>query len=342
MPPAKLAAALFHDPLLAPPPTAPLAGRGPRPRRDHRRLPRGDLAGPVLVGALPVRPQARAAAGPDHRADPGRRAVRRPADPGRARAALRRADRRRRLRRGRRVRARDARRAAGRVRRAGGVVPGVASPCPPAPRAESAGEVQLLPPDAVPVPAGRLRLEVRLVRADLPERELRPGPWVGAVRALPGRARVRGPARLRRDRGQRAPPVRLRADAVAEPDGGGAHPADLARADHGARQRHRHPRQPAAGRRGDRDARPAVGRAGGLRVRARHRLGVLRAFDQPGEVAGALRRGARPDRQGVDVAGDVLLVRCELRVQVREHLAAAGAAVRTRRSTYPGLGRPRR
>ena len=62
------------------------------PGRDHRGVPGGDLAGPVLLDAVPVQPQAGTAAAPDHRADAGRRAVRRPADPGRARQAVRGAD----------------------------------------------------------------------------------------------------------------------------------------------------------------------------------------------------------------------------------------------------------
>ena len=98
LPPARLAATLFHDPPLA---RARAAARDPpdldaiiAAYREATSLARFSL------GAVHVRPQAGAAAAPDHRADPGRRAVRRPADPGRARAAVRRADPRRRLRRG--------------------------------------------------------------------------------------------------------------------------------------------------------------------------------------------------------------------------------------------------
>ena len=90
--------------------------RTARPGRGDRRLPRGDLACPVLLGAVPVQPEAGAPAAPDHRADAGRRAVGRPADPGRARQAVRGADPRRRVRRGSRLRPRDVLRAAGRVR----------------------------------------------------------------------------------------------------------------------------------------------------------------------------------------------------------------------------------
>ena len=171
LPPDKLVATLFHDAAAAPAPAAPRRPAGPG--RDHRRLPGGDLTGPVLLGSLHVRPQAGTAARPDHRADAGGRAVRRPADPGRARAAVRGADPRRQVRRGRRLRARHVLRAAGGVRVHGGRLPECAPPARP--RAESAGEVQLLPPDALPLPAGRLRREVRLVGAHLPERELLAG-----------------------------------------------------------------------------------------------------------------------------------------------------------------------
>src|SRR5215467_12690497 len=92
-----------------------------------------------------------------------------------------------------------------------------------------------------------------------PERALRPGAGhAGLRRASRADGPVRG-VRLRRRLHERAPQQAVRADAVPQPDRGGADPADEAHQD-------RHPRQPAgaarpprAAGRGDRDARLHVG-----------------------------------------------------------------------------------
>src|SRR6516225_2621166 len=59
------------------------------------------------------------------------------------------------------------------------------------------------------------------------------------------------------------------------------------------------------------------------RIRARHRRRIPRHGDQPGAVAGALRRSARSDRAGLDRTRAVRLRRQALSLQLRQHLAAA-------------------
>src|SRR5262249_62241452 len=82
-------------------------------------------------------------------------------------------------------------------------------------------EVQLVPSDALPLAAGGLppALPQRVGRPA--ERPLRPAPRPPALQRVPRHARVRRPAGLRRGRGERATPERLRDDAVTEPDAGG-------------------------------------------------------------------------------------------------------------------------
>ena len=134
---------------------------------------------------------------------------------------------------------------------------------------------------------------------------------------------VRRHARLRRRLPQRAPPDRLRHDA----DPGRAR--RRARALGQARQaRDPRPRAAAAQQSADgggriRDARQPHARPLHRRLRARHRRRVSRHGHQPGGLAGALRRGARPDRARLDRAGPVRLRGQALSLQLREPVAAA-------------------
>ena len=162
-------------------------------------------------------------------------------------------------------------------------------------------EVRLLPPHAVPVPARRLRRALRLAVAGLPQQALRPASSATSSTTATSTSSST-PSELGFDgiavneHHQTAyglmPSPNIMAAALAR--------RTSTRQGHGPRQRDRHPRPSAAGRRGDRDARPPHRRAPRLGLRARHRLGVLRALDQPDALARALQRGPRPDHQGVD------------------------------------------
>ena len=77
-------------------------------------------------------------------------------------------------------------------------------------------QVHLVQPDAVAVLAGRLPREEPLGVGRHPQRLYDPVRGHAGLPRVHGPARVRRPARLRRHRRQRAPPERLRADAVAE------------------------------------------------------------------------------------------------------------------------------
>ena len=81
--------------------------------------------------------------------------------------------------------------------------------------------------------------------------------------------------------------------------------------------------QSADDRRRVRDARQSHARPADRGLRARHRRRVSRHGHQSGLFAGALRRGARPDRARLDRARAVPVCRQALSVQVRESLAAA-------------------
>src|SRR5207249_9508841 len=83
-----------------------------------------------------------------------------------------------------------------------------------------------VPPDALAPPAGRLRGEVRLRLGLVPELLLRPARGARALQPLSRRARARGDPRLRRRLRERAPPERLRPDALAEPVRGDARAAN--------------------------------------------------------------------------------------------------------------------
>src|SRR5262249_47557598 len=131
-------------------------------------------------------------------------------------------------------------------------------------------EGALVPPDALH-PASRgfrpaTRVGVGRHRPRPVRRPLRPH----ALQRVYGRARTRRRARLRRHLRERAPPERVRADAVAEPDRREPRASHERRRDRGAGQLTR-ALQPARARRGrDGDARLHLGRAAGGRISGRH------------------------------------------------------------------------
>ena len=116
-------------------------------------VPRPDGAGPVLLDAVPQ--QSRSSNGGCAGSPRRPWSLRRPttgSSPSRTARAIRGADPGRAVRRDRRTAATRCTSSAPRSSPPGGRLPGRHTA-----RTESAGEVQLLPPDAVPVPAGRLR-----------------------------------------------------------------------------------------------------------------------------------------------------------------------------------------
>ena len=172
-------------------------------------------------------------------------------------------------------------------------------------------------------PARRLPLEVPLGLGGHPEPALRPGGGQPRLPPLHGPARVRGLAGLRRHRCERAPPERLRPDALAEPHRGGPRAADLAGRDLRDRQLDRalQPADPRGGR--VRDARRDLGRAPRGRLPGRHADGhqlLLRA--DPGAHARQVLRGARPDHARVVRPRALRLRRQVQPAPLRELLAA--------------------
>src|SRR5262249_16752754 len=138
---------------------------------------------------------------------------------------------------------------------------------------------------------------------------------------------------------ERAPQQAVRADAVPQPDRGGADPADEAHQD-------RHPRQPAgaarpprAAGRGDRDARLHVGRADHLGVRPRRAAGVPGPEHSAGRGARPAQRGVGSDHQGLDDARAVCVAWQVLELRPRLDLAptptAAAPAHRPPRPARP-------
>ena len=184
-------------------------------------------------------------------------------------------------------------------------VPGKFAPGRPNNHLGGGDEVDLLPLDAVPGPSGRLRgaLRERVGDATQPG-ALRPEDGGAVLQVEPRRAGARRRARLRRPRGQRAPPERLRVHGLAEPDGrrpGPAHAEQLG--DPRARQHARPVLAGAARRRGVRHARLHDRRPPGGRLPRRHvdgRQPLLRRHAD-GDAATVLR-GPRPDHEGVDPA----------------------------------------
>ena len=189
-------------------------------------------------------------------------------------------------------------------------------------------EVDLLPPDAVPGPAGRLRGALRERVGDTTERgALRSGEGGAVLQVEPRRARARRPARLRRARRQRAPPERLRVHGLAEPDGRRARPAHAERlGDPRARQHAGAVLAGAARGRGVRHARLHDRRPARRRLPGRHvdgRQPLLRR-DADGDPA-PLLRGPRPHHEGVDAARPVRLQRPLQQAALRQPVAAAVA-----------------
>ena len=126
----------------------------------------------------------------------------------------------------------------------------------------------------------------------LSNRHYDPGARPHALQPVPRPVRARRAAGLGRSLRQRAPPELLRHDAEPQRDGGHARAAHDAREDRDPRQRPAAAREPAAHRRGDRDARRRLGRPRHLRVRARHQRGVLldRPSTRPTRASASTRR----------------------------------------------------
>ena len=162
---------------------------------------------------------------------------------------------------------------------------------PDAARGERHASVQL-PPDAVPGAARRLR---RAGVGDVPNELFDPAARAPALQPVPRRAGLRRGAGLRRRLRQRAPPERLRADAVAQPHRRRAGPRDAADEDRRHRQRAAALQPADAGRRGVRHARRHLRRPAHRRLGRRRRPRVLLVLDQPDLRPRALRRGPRPD-----------------------------------------------
>ena len=151
----------------------------------------------------------------------------------------------------------------------------------------------------------------------------RSGEGARALQPLSRRARARGRARLRRHLRQRASPERLRPDAVAGRDGGGAVAAHQDRQDRDPRQRLLPARASAHARRGARHARLHHRRAADLRHGARHRRRILLDGRQPGVLPCALPGGARSRGAELDAARAVRVRGQVLSLRVRECVAAA-------------------
>ncbi len=188
-------------------------------------------------------------------------------------------------------------------------------------RRRGRGEVLLLPPDAV-----RHGPRRALVVGDALQPLLRPEARAAALQRVPRPARVRGASRLGRAVRERAPPELLRDDAEPERHGGHARAPHHPREDRDPRQRAPAPREPAAHRRGSRDARRGVGRPRDLGLRARDQRGVLLHRRQSDALARPLLRGRRADPARVDGAGALRLRREVLPLSLRQSLAAPAAA----------------
>ena len=87
--------------------------------------------------------------------------------------------------------------------------------------ARISNEDPVVPPDALHAPARGLRAATRIGVGRHRPRAVRRALRARALQRVHGRARARRRARLRRHLRERAPPERLRPDAVAEPDRGG-------------------------------------------------------------------------------------------------------------------------
>ena len=163
-------------------------------------------------------------------------------------------------------------------------------------------EILQLPPDAVPARRPRRDREERLGLGHLFQPRLRSEEGRRALSRISRPDGAGRPARLRRRLPQRASPDRLRHDADARRAGRRAGALGQARQDRDPRPRAAAAQQPAGDRRRIRDARQPDARPLHRRLRARHRRRISRHGHQPGAVAGALRRGARPDHPRLDRA----------------------------------------
>ena len=213
----------------------------------------------------------------------------------------------------------------------------------PVRRGGALDEVQLLPPDALPVPAGRLRRALRVDVARLPERQLRP------ARSATGSTTATSTSS--------STPSRLGFDGIAVNEhhqtAYGMMPSPNIMA-------------AALARRTSRAKIMVLGNAIPIRgnpLRVAEEIAMLDHLTDGRLVSGfvrgigweyfahaisptrsrdALRRGPRPDHQGVDVDGAVPVDRRELRVPLREHLAAAAAGAAPADRTWPARAARRR
>ena len=184
-------------------------------------------------------------------------------------------------------------------------------------------EILQLPSDAVPARRPRRHREERLGLGHLFQPRLRSEEGRRALSRVSRPDGAGRPARLRRRLPQRAPPDRLRHDADAGRARRRAGALGQARQDRDPRPRAAAAEQPAGDRRRIRDARQPDARPLHRRLRARHRRRISRHGHQPGAVAGALRRGARPHHPRLDRARAVPVRRQALPLQLRESVAAA-------------------
>ena len=168
--------------------------------------------------------------------------------------------------------------------------------------------------------------EIESTWVTLLEQPLRPEGRTPPLQRVPRAADRRREARLRRRLRERAPPERLRHDALARTSWRRISPRKTERIPIGiignALPLHANPVRVAE------EVAMLDVISGGrhhLRLRARHGHGVLLLRRQPELLAGALLGGARPDHQGVDRAGAVRVGGQALPPPLRQPLAAAAA-----------------
>ena len=185
-------------------------------------------------------------------------------------------------------------------------------------------EVRVVQPHAVAAHAGRLPREAPFGVGRHRPSAVRPGRGPSRVPRVHGPARVRGLARLRRHRRQRAPSERLRPDAVAQHHRRRARPPDVEGGDLRHRQLDRAVQPADPGGRGIRDARRDLGRPAGRRLPGRHVDGhELLLRPDPGAHPRQVRGEPRADHAGVARDGAVRVRREVQPAPLRELLAEA-------------------
>ena len=188
-------------------------------------------------------------------------------------------------------------------------------------------EDDVVPPDAVPGPAGGLQPEAPQRLGRHRPRPVRPGGHGGDLPDLHRAAHLRRGVRVRRHLRQRAPQQRLRPDALPQPDRLDPGQPDLAGRDHRPRQLGRALQPARAGGRGVRHARPLLPRPAHRRVPGGHpdghRVLVQR---QPQPAPAEVLRGHRPHHEGVAGHRAVRLQRPVQPVPLRQPGASPVAA----------------